>query len=78
MIEANSSPSLECSSALDRNIKSQLIKHVIELLDPIDINWESLKKLLEKHAKESSSLRKDSMACLHKDRFARQLEVRCI
>ncbi|GMH39600.1 hypothetical protein BSKO_07498 [Bryopsis sp. KO-2023] len=59
LLEANSSPSLECRTDLDKSVKVQLIKDVIRLVDPPSVNWhflsEAMKQLVERKGKSQET-----------------------
>ena len=60
LLEINSSPSLERSNVLDDEIKLPLVKDIIKIIDPVDIDKLALINVLERYMKiKNNSKNKD-------------------
>lgn len=75
LLEANSSPSLEFSNDADKTLKVQIIRDVLQLVNPLPLDWKAIEELLKQQVNLLSSLKRENKGDAPTVDVQRQLKV---
>lgn len=60
LLEANSSPSLEYSNCEEKKLKAEIIRDVLQLVNPLSLDWKAIEDLLKQQVNLWSSPRREN------------------